>query len=363
MRPLTALISILFVLVSLSCKEDQLLINPPKTGLSAGTIILTFADPPPEVAQVVAHVTRNGFADVVVDLTISDTSHTATGEVDGLAAGVWHLRVDALDSAGIIRYTGQTDVNIIGGQIATADLRLLPASGGLEIHVSWGPPDLNTGLMAYYAFEHTLADSSGHGNTGHSLHPLYVADAWADGRSAYQFNDSTNAITVPDSPSLNPDHQLTIAFWLRVDSIVNNYMDVLIKGGQVYGYFANREYGLWVKRLNPPDYYYLELKSAGDSSGMHELNSGGHMIGEWVHIAAVVDRINHSMWFYENGVAFDSVYDSDSTFNVNSDPLFIGWSVEHLYEHSPLAGAIDNLRFYNRALTPEEIYTLYAMHQ
>ncbi len=362
MRPLTALISILFVLMSLSCKQDQLLIGPPKMGLSAGTMKLTFADPPSNVAQVVAYITRNGFADVVLDLTISDTTHTATGEVDGLAAGIWHLRVDALDSAGIVRYTGQTDVNIIGGQIATADLRLLPASGGLEIHVSWGPPDLNTGLMLYYAFEQTLADSSGNGNTGHSMHPLYVADAWEDGRSAYQFMDSTNMIAAPDAPSLNPEHQLTIAFWLRVDSIVNNYMDVLIKGGQVYGYFANREYGLWVKRHIPP-YYYLELKSAGDTSGMHELNSGVHVTGEWVHIAAVVDRVNHSMWFYEDGVATDSIYDSYSTFNVNGDPLLIGWSVEHLYEHSPLAGAIDNLRIYNRALTPEEIYTLYTMHK
>ncbi len=362
MRSLSTFISILLVLIGLSCKEDQLVIEPPRMPLSSGTVRLSFDQPPPGITQIVAHITRSGFSEVDVDLVISDSAQSATAQVSGLAAGTWHLRVDALDSTGSIRYSGETDVNIIGGQTTRADLRLLPSSGVLEIHVTWGPPDISSGLVLYYPFEHSLVDSSGNGNTGCSANPTYIDDAWGDGRSAYHFTDTTNAIIVPNSPSLNPAHQLTIAFWLHVDTLVDDYMDILVKGGPVYGYFANREYGLYVKMHFLP-YYYLELKSAGDSSGMHELNSQAALPGAWVHFAAVVDRINHTMWFYQNGVATDSMYDSYSTFNTNTDALIIGWSAEHLNRHAPLDGAIDNLRIYNRALTPDEIYAIYSTHQ
>ena len=78
---------------------------------------------------------------------------------------------------------------------------------------------------------------------------------------------------------------------------------------------------------------------------------------------SVVDRVNHIMQFYENGVATESIDDSYSTFNVNDDSLIIGWSEENLYQHTPLLGAMDNLRIYNRALKPAEIQLLYTLHE
>ena len=207
----------------------------------------------------------------------------------------------------------------------------------------------------------STTDFSGNGNNGYSPYPFFIADKWGNANSAYQFDGVDNFITVPNSASLNPMHQLTISFWLRVDSIVNNYMDILVKGGAAYNDFANREYALYVKQHISP-YYYLELKSSGDSLGQHELNSGALLPGEWVFVTSVIDRINHMMWFYENGVVTDSVSDSYSTFNVNADSLMIGWSEENLDQHSPLLGAIDNLRIYNRALKPAEIQLLYSLH-
>jgi hypothetical protein len=69
------------------------------------------------------------------------------------------------------------------------------------------------------------------------------------------------------------------------------------------------------------------------------------------------------MRFYANGTLVDSTYDSYSSFNVNNAPLIIGWSEESLYQHSPLKGALDNLRMYNRALSPAEIQYLYSMER
>jgi hypothetical protein len=306
-------------------------------------------------------LTREGYSTIITDLTLDDTGRSATATIQDIPIGVWHLKVEASDTLGIVRYAGETDVNVLPGVTTTANLELLPATGVLEIHVTWGRvPDLQSGLVLYYTFDGNLTDASGNGNNGTSDNEQYINDRWGHSQSAYLFDSDDNFITVANSASINPAHQVTIAFWLRVDDIVSNYMDVLVKGGPVWGEFANREYGIYVKQHTSP-YYYLELKSAGDSAGQHELNSDARQPGEWVYFTAVIDRIHHSMQFYSNGALVDSTDDSYSSFNVNSYPLMIGWSQESLPQHSPLNGAMDNLRIYNRALTPAEIQALYSL--
>jgi hypothetical protein len=217
--------------------------------------------------------------------------------------------------------------------------------------------------MLYMPFDGSLDDSSGNGNPGPADNPEYTLDAWGNPNSAYLFNGIDNYITIANSRSINPTRQLTIAMWLRVDSIQSNYMPILVKGGPAYGYFNNREYGVWTKQ-DIHD-WYPQLKSAGDGAGMHELQSDftSYVVGEWTFFAFVVDRVNHTMAIYANGVRTHKTDDSYSSFNVNSYPLIIGWSEENIPEQSPLRGAMDNIRLYNRALSSVEIRELYNSHK
>lgn len=357
-----ALILVL-VLFALSCQQDQLIITPKTQEHASGKMVLAVSETPAGITNVVATISRQGYDTMFVDMAVSDSERSASATIQDIAVGVWHLKVEARDESNITRYVGETDVTILPGETTTADLELLPATGTLEIHVTWGPAvNILSGLVLYYPFNGSLSDSSGNGNNGSSSNPSYGTDHWGHAGSAYQFDGIDNYIIVPNAPSLNPVNQLTISFWLRVDSVVSNYMDILVKGGPVFGYFANREYALYTKQ-HTGRYYYLELKSAGDSLGQHELNSQAHLPGEWVFATSVVDRVNHIMQFYENGVATESIDDSYSTFNVNDDSLIIGWSEENLYQHTPLLGAMDNLRIYNRALKPAEIQLLYTLHE
>ncbi len=219
--------------------------------------------------------------------------------------------------------------------------------------------DITTALSLYFPFDGNTADVSGNGNNGSSSGALFTADKWGNPNSAYLFNGMSNFITVPNSPSLNPTDQLTITMWIRADSLLDNYMDILVKGGIATANYSNREYALYTKQHVPP-YYYFELKSAGDGSGQHEMESYFYPVpGQWVFIAAVVDRKNHLMQFYSDGVLTNQVGDSYSTFNVNSSFLIIGWSEEGLSQVAPFKGAMDNLRIYTRALTASQIQFLY----
>jgi hypothetical protein len=139
-------------------------------------------------------------------------------------------------------------------------------------------------------------------------------------------------------------------------------MDVIAKDGPVEGYFDNRQYHMEAKQNL--SLWYPKWKSAGDGSGMHELDSDdSYAVGQWVFFAFIVDRVGHSMKIYADGELTKQTGDSYSTFNVNAYPLIIGWSIEGFSGHKPLKGAMDNLRLYNRALTSSQIMQLYNGHR
>ncbi|MBI1805048.1 MAG: LamG domain-containing protein [Ignavibacteriae bacterium] len=223
--------------------------------------------------------------------------------------------------------------------------------------------DITSGIVLHMTFDGNTLDVSGNGNNGKANNATYVPDKWGNPASAYRFNGLNNYIVVLNSPSLNPVNQLSVSMWLRVDSIQSNYMDIVVKGGPVVGYFENREYSIYSKQNVTT--WYPQWKSAGDGSGMHELDSDHHSysVGQWVFFTFIVDRVSHRMQIYADGVLTEEVEDSYSSFNVNSYPMIIGWSEENLSEHTPLRGTMDDLRIYSRALTPAQIQFLYSVHK
>ena len=363
MRLLTSTLITALTLLTLSCKDNVRMVDPGSDHPS-GKVVLGIDNTPAEISLVTARLSRSGFHDLTLSLTISGLGRSAHGTFENVATGIWHLRVDAYDDSSVIRYTGEADVDVLPGDTTRANLELLPATGIVEIHVTWGSSLGTSGLMLYLPFDNSLQDSSGNGNNGTANTPIYTSDPWGNTNSAYVFNGENNYITIRNSPSLNPTNQMTITFWLRIDSIQSNYMDILVKGGPVYDYFANREYALYAK-AGTDILWYPEWKSAGDGGGMHELDGNFHpyAIRQWNFFTFIADRINHQMQIYANGVLTHQTNDSYSSFNINSYPLLIGWSEEGLEGHSPLKGAMDNLRIYKRALTPSQILALYNSHK
>ena len=126
------------VLFGLHCQHDQLIIGPNNPQHATGQMVLSIAQPPGGIIRVVAKLSRQGYDTITVDLRITDVGTSAGATVNDIAAGVWHLKVMALDTSDNIRYAGETDVTIVAGETTTADLELLPASGILQIRVRWG---------------------------------------------------------------------------------------------------------------------------------------------------------------------------------------------------------------------------------
>lgn len=144
--------SILIILLSLylnSCTTETP-VSP--TGEQQGGITLNIdrVHKPTNVVSVTAYMTREGYDTLsgTLDL-VSDT--TADITFNDIAAGSWHLKVDAADEESVVVYTGETDVNILAGITTQVYLTLEPTgqgTGNIYIFVNWGVPP-NTDWIDY----------------------------------------------------------------------------------------------------------------------------------------------------------------------------------------------------------------------
>ncbi|MBM2839782.1 MAG: hypothetical protein HW412_310 [Bacteroidetes bacterium] len=352
-------LSLLLPALFLACNDNGL--DSPNVAPSQelSKLTLSFSAPPPEITQVVAALSRQGYATRTLSLTIHDTTQSASGSFSDVPIGVWHLMVEALDSSAIVRYRGEADVQVNPGQVAQVNLQMLPTSGGIQITVTWGTPNPSGGLVAYYPLNGNANDLSGNGNNGVVSGAVPTANRHGSPNSAFWFDGVNDKITIASSQSLHPLNQLTIAFWIRVDSMQDNYLPVLAKSGAVNPLF-NREYIIHVKQTNST-LFHFQVHSSGDGNIQHTVFSNSFGSHQWLFFTAVIDRQSHVMKTYVNGVLNSQVNDSYSSFNTNNFPLLIGMEDEIWPDHSPFLGALDEIRLYNRALTSAEIVALYNM--
>ena len=129
-----------FSLLLVGCKLEDSIISPSKA--QSGKVLLKF-DPtsiPLGINIVTATLTRQGFNPIVENLIIQNDS-TAEISFQNLAVGTWHLLVQAKDSQQAVRYSGETDVNVLENQVTQVYLTLMPTGtgvGSIHIVVNWG---------------------------------------------------------------------------------------------------------------------------------------------------------------------------------------------------------------------------------
>jgi hypothetical protein len=345
---------LLFTLTFLSCVDNGSETPAIIAAREEGRINLAFSTPPEEIAVVRARITRPGFSVQEIQMSISDSGAGASGRFTSVVAGLWHLRVDALDAGGIVRFTGETDVEVRSGTTAHVSLQLLPSSGSIEIVVTWGPVSPpQAGLMAYFRLDGDALDASGNNNHGMISGAVPTSDRRGEPGRALWFDGINDLVDIPSSPSLHPNQHLTIAFWMRVDSLTGMYSPILHKGGDVTPTSYNREYAVYI--MGPHPAYHVEVYA-----GMHWTGSLRYPVGRWIFVTGIVDKNAHTIRCYVDGI-FQSVdNDPNTSFFTNDFSLLIGAERETTWpDHAPFRGAIDDLRLYNRALTAAEILALY----
>src|SRR5207245_641899 len=205
------------------------------------------------------------------------------------------------------------------------------------------PADIASGLGLYYMFDEgagsLASDSSGNGNAG----SLLGGTTWAAGKlgQALSFDGVSGNVTAATTAGLNLSATLTMAAWIN-PSDVTAYRTIVAKGA-----FWQRGYGMNLinGKLN------LVKVGIGDVTSSVLLSAG-----TWQHVAITWNAATSEVKFYLNGALAQTVIDA-SVVNapLDSDNLLVGF---WLGGGSYFAGAMDELRVYNRVLSETGILAL-----
>lgn len=217
---------------------------------------------------------------------------------------------------------------------------------GEAVNYSVVPED--SSLVGHWKFDEgsgdVAGDSSGKGNDG----TLVNDPTWVDGKfgKALSFDGSDNYVEVLDSDSLNITDEITIESWVYVVGSSGKIENIVYKAVS-----ATSTEGVYRLR------YFDNTNFIGNLSigGTYYSNNGDTTVplNTWHHVVLTYDGSNIKLFL--NGKEDTTPVAVSGTIDTNNYPLFIG------SRDGGFNGTIDEVRIYNRALSPEEIKAEYNM--
>lgn len=215
-------------------------------------------------------------------------------------------------------------------------------------------------LVGYWKFEgagDSVVDSSGNNNDG-----VYINSAVTPGRFGQALTlggDNDSHVSIPATQSLGKfSDQITVSAWVRPKALPKDYRAVV-----------SRQIGA----LLHPDQFYLGFGPAKgsirykwhlgtvDNGTLNDrsIYIGSPVYGRWIHMTGVYD--GKTMRLYIDGVEIGS-REQTGDIQVDGNPVTIGAEEngpESRIVDGEFDGQIDEVRIYNRALSPTEIKAIF----
>lgn len=224
-------------------------------------------------------------------------------------------------------------------------------------------------LMLYLPFDEgqgmNAEDRSGNNNNGE----IIGEPKWVNGYSgsALEFSgaENTHHVEVADTPSLNPENEITLLAWIFIDIWEPS-------GGVVSKYIGSgnqRSYNLHMDHATN-----LSFRASVSSNGAYQVGTSttnavapeeALVEGQWQHIAMTY-KGDEFLRLYHNGeMVAESEATATSRLFDNTIPLMVGTDFQiggsHNGQPREFTGAIDEVRLYDHALDADEIFAAMAV--
>lgn len=223
---------------------------------------------------------------------------------------------------------------------------------------------LKMGLLLYLPFNNSGADSSGKGN--HSIiHEITsVPNRFGTANTAYYFNGTSSYILVKDRPELRLSNtDFTLNMWINLDEYnISSGSALLAKNSGPYQNGWNCSItGLGTTNTNIGNAFYNV--SGGDDP--HAVGNTVVSLHQWRMVTITYSLSLQRISFYING-KFDHATDGIPTPNpTTAVDLFIGKNSyidpSGLTPPYYIKGKLDDIRIYNRIISPAQITKLYTL--
>jgi hypothetical protein len=229
---------------------------------------------------------------------------------------------------------------LAAGAPATATARSSTQRSGLTQHRMTVPPD----RVSWWPGDGDPLDHAG----ANDATPQNGA-TFASGVSgqAFSFDGIDDSLIVADSASLNPSSQITIDAWVY-ETGTSNGADLIGKDGET----TDRQYLLTIG-----EYTQRFRAHVGVADGFEYIDGATPVAqNTWYHVAMTYDGA--TLKVYVNG-ALDGSLPVTGAIIQTTQPLRIGGGAPDGAPPYYLRGQIDEAELYDRALTADEIRTLY----
>ncbi len=202
------------------------------------------------------------------------------------------------------------------------------------------------GLVAAYNFNEgngtTVTDASGNGNNGAITGATWTPSGRFGG--ALSFNGTNSWVTVNDAPTLDLTTGLTLEAWIY-PRMPMGWQAAIMKEQT-----SDLVYALYVNSGVDDPSAVLNINGV-DVALLHDAEDTQMPANKWTHLTTTYD--GSTLRLYQNGVEVNNIARA-GRMPVSSGPLRIGGdSIWGEY----FDGLIDEVRIYNRALSPTEIQT------
>ena len=249
----------------------------------------------------------------------------------------------------------------LGFRILILGFLLLPSAASAALIIQ-APKyiGLNSGLVGYWSFDGkdmagvTAYDRSGNANNGTLTNgPTRAIGKIGQGLS---FDGVDDYVSVGDNDSLDITGSITVATWVRATSFGVGFNEerLVFKGT---GVSTANIYTLGIADSKAMFSLHLAGFGASDCLGNSPciVSNTTLVTGRWYHVAGTYDGATIRIYVDGQLGGSQSVV---STGTADANPVLFGSRSDG---QDSLTGFLDDVRLYNRALTPAEIKRLYNM--
>ncbi|NUN69877.1 MAG: LamG domain-containing protein [Bacteroidetes bacterium] len=211
-------------------------------------------------------------------------------------------------------------------------------------------------LVAYYPFNGNTKDMSASGLDITNMGATLTSDRFSNPNSAYNFDGNTAYMIIPDSlKKLTFDansESYSLSMWVNLSAKPSRHIHFIMDRMDV---------GPWSYYLNfgvPSSIYYKPYD--GGAGGGEFIADSSLSIGVWYHLVAVYSFKNVKLYLNGNLISSNVLPAGYGSTKRTTKNVLIG-----AFANSPTAivdrmiGKIDDIRIYRKALTSNEIQSLY----